>query len=433
MLTLIDVGSNDELTAEIAAKHGAAAWGEVWDSYRRFVQSWAMSAGVDRDVFDEIMAHFKSQHRISRKLQFSQEQMREIALAYKARAQELGVVFIDDPFLQVIAAVGRVLDSWHSPPARFYRHYMGVSDHWGTAVIIQRMVYGNRSRESGAGVTFTRSLLESHGRQVRLFGDFAVGVQGEDLVGGLVFPLPISEAQRRASPAYRGVRFSLESRFPAVYERLLEVAQDLVSGKEYDPQEIEFTFESPRADDLYILQKRSMVGDTGEDLPLFARPEGTRLPRPDAVGIGVSGGAFSGRVAVNAQQIDTLLESDPETGVVLIRPDTVPEEIAMIVRAQGLLTARGGATSHAAVTAKRLGKTAVVDCRDLEVDEVVGTARLAGRTLSAGDWLSIDGRTGQIFFGKREVAEPTTQAHRGQEGRGNNTGQDFPVSKEDTR
>ncbi len=101
------------------------------DSYRRFVQSWAMSAGVDRDVFDEIMAHFKSQHRISRKLQFSQEQMREIALAYKARAQELGVVFIDDPFLQVIAAVGRVLDSWHSPPARFYRHYMGVSDHWG--------------------------------------------------------------------------------------------------------------------------------------------------------------------------------------------------------------------------------------------------------------------------------------------------------------
>lgn len=432
MLTLIDVGLNDELTAEIAAKHGAAAWA-VWDSYRRFVQSWAMSAGVDRDVFDEIMAHFKSQHRISRKLQFSHEQMREIALAYKARAQELGVVFIDDPFLQVIAAVGRVLDSWHSPPARFYRHYMGVSDHWGTAVIIQRMVYGNRSRESGAGVTFTRSLLESHGRQVRLFGDFAVGVQGEDLVGGLVFPLPISEAQRRASPAYRGVRFSLESRFPAVYERLLEVAQDLVSGKEYDPQEIEFTFESPRADDLYILQKRSMVGDTGEDLPLFARPEGTRLPRPDAVGIGVSGGAFSGRVAVNAQQIDTLLESDPETGVVLIRPDTVPEEIAMIVRAQGLLTARGGATSHAAVTAKRLGKTAVVDCRDLEVDEVVGTARLAGRTLSAGDWLSIDGRTGQIFFGKREVAEPTTQAHRGQEGRGNNTGQDFPVSKEDTR
>ncbi len=107
-------------------------------------------------------------------------------------------------------------------------------------------------------------------------------------------------------------------------------------------------------------------------------------------------------MAVNAQQIDTLLESDPETGVVLIRPDTVPEEIAMIVRAQGLLTARGGATSHAAVTAKRLGKTAVVDCRDLEVDEVVGTARLAGRTLSAGDWLSIDGRTGRIFFGKRE-------------------------------
>ena len=160
-----------------------------------------------------------------------------------------------------------------------------------------------------------------------------------------------------------------------------------------------------------------MVGDTGEDLPLFARPEGTRLPRPDAVGIGVSGGAFSGRVAVNAQQIDTLLESDPETGVVLIRPDTVPEEIAMIVRAQGLLTARGGATSHAAVTAKRLGKTAVVDCRDLEVDEGRDRA-LGGEDAERGRLAEHRRPHRSIFFGKREVAEPTTQAHRGQEGRG---------------
>lgn len=431
MLTLINVGLNDELTADIAARP-EMAW-TAWDSYRRFIQSWAMSAGLDRDVFDEIIAGYKGRYGIAQKLEFSPEQMREVALAYRARAQELGVVFIDDPFLQVVAAVGRVLDSWYSAPARFYRRYMGVSDHWGTAVIIQRMVFGNLSHESGAGVTFTRSLVEPHGRQVRLFGDFAIGAQGEDLVGGLVFPLPISEAQRRASPAYRGVRSSLESRFPRVYERLLEVARDLVSAREYDPQEIEFTFESPEADDLYILQKRSMVEDVEEELPIFLRPEEGRLPKPDAVGIGVSGGAIAGRVAVNAAHIDALLTEDSESGVILIRPDTVPEEIAMIVRAQGLLTARGGATSHAAVTAKRLGKTAVVDCRSLEVDEVAGTARLAGRLLGVGDWLSMDGRTGQIFFGRREIVSHMTQANRGYESRGNHHSSSFPVTKEDPR
>lgn len=431
MLTLINVGLNDELTAEIATQP-EMAW-TAWDSYRRFIQSWAMSAGLDRDIFDEIIAGYKDKYHVAKKVKFSPEQMREIAQAYRARAQELGVVFIDDPFLQIIAAIGRVLDSWYAAPARFYRRYMGISDHWGTAVIIQRMVLGNLSHESGSGVTFTRSLVESHGRQVRLFGDFAIGAQGEDLVGGLVFPLPVSEAQRRASPAYRGVRNSLESRFPLVYKRLLEVAQDLVSTRHHDPQEIEFTFESPDPEDLYILQKRSMVEDVEEELPLFLRPTKGRLPKPDAVGIGVSGGAIAGRVAVSAAQIDILLSKNPEERVVLIRPDTVPEEIAMIVRAQGLLTARGGATSHAAVTAKRLGKTAVVDCRNLEVDEVAGTACLAGRLLNMGDWLSMDGHTGQIFFGKREVVSHLTQANRGYDSRGSHHISNFPVSKEDPR
>lgn len=410
MLTMIDVGLNDELAEQIAARRPDMAW-TAWDSYRRFLQSWAMSAGLDRDFFDSIMADFKQRCGVQQKLDFSPEQMREIALAYKVQAQEQGVVFIQDPFLQVIAAVGKVIDSWYSPQARFYRRYFGISDHWGTAVIIQRMVLGNLSRESGAGVTFTRSLSEKHGRQVRLFGDFAVGAQGEDLVGGLVFPLPITEAQRRGSQAYKGVKFSLESRFPAIYQRLLSVAEDLVANHVYDPQEIEFTFESPDPEDLYILQRRSMVEESGEPVPEFLpNPDGS-LPRPDAVGIGVSGGALCGRAAITAKHIDELQASDSETNVILIRPDTVPEEIAMIVQAQGLLTARGGATSHAAVTAKRLQKTAVVDCRDLEVNESQGVAFLAGKLVRAGDWMSIDGRTGQIFLGKREVAYRTQTGH----------------------
>lgn len=411
MATLINVGLNNEL-AEALAQQPGMAW-TAWDSYRRFLQSWAMTAGIDRDVFDGIIAGYKSRYGVGQKLEFSAEQMKEIALEYRARSQQLGVVLIDDPLLQVVAAVGRVLASYYSPQARFYRRYMGLAEEWGTAVIIQRMIYGNRGRQSGAGVTFTRSLVEPRSGQVRLFGDFAIGAQGEDLVGGLVNPLPMSEAQRRASATYRGVRRSLETEFPEVYNTLLDVAKDLVGGREHDPQEIEFGFESPRAEDVYVLQKRSMVEEVPQGVMTFARGADGRAPKPDAVGMGVSGSAYAGRVAVNAEQIDMLAAEDPNDNIVLLRPDTVPEEIAMIVRVQGILTARGGATSHAAVTAKRLRKNAVVDCRGLEVSEAAGTARLNGQELHVGDWLSIDGRTGHIFFGKREVISATTQANRG--------------------
>ena len=280
--------------------------------------------------------------------------------------EDLGVVFIDDPFRQVVTCVRRVLTSWEAPQARIYREYLGVAEEWGTAVIVQRMVFGNRGDGSGAGVTFTRNPLEPHSRQVRLFGDYGVRTQGEDLVGGLVFPLPISEAQRLGSPTYREVERSLERDFPEIYSALRSVAEDLVHGREYDPQEIEFTFESPDADDLYILQKRPMVQGFLEELPVFDTTSCAQCDLPVAVGMGVAGGAYTGRVAVDAGQIEALLAEDPEQPIVLLRPDTVPEDIAMIVRVQGILTGRGGATSHAAVTAKRLGKTAVADCRALE-------------------------------------------------------------------
>jgi pyruvate,orthophosphate dikinase len=177
------------------------------------------------------------------------------------------------------------------------------------------------------------------------------------------------------------------------------VARDLVGQREFDPQEIEFTFESPAGEDLYILQKRAVVQEQTKDAPFFDTASPNYGP-PVAVGMGVAGGAYSGRAALNAEQIDRLLAEDPDTTIVLLRPDTVPEDIAMIARVSGILTARGGTTSHAAVTAKRLGKTAVVECLDLEVLESSGTVRLAGNELHTGDWLSIDGRTGNIFLGR---------------------------------
>jgi len=260
-------------------------------------------------------------------------------------------------------------------------------------------VFGNLSPESGSGVTFTNNPLEPHSRQVRLFGDFAVRCQGEDLVGGLVFPLPISEAQRLGSRTYHGVEHSLERDYPQVYAQLLAVARDLVGQREFDPQEIEFTFESPAGEDLYVLQKRAVVQEQTRDAPFFDTTSPNYGP-PVAVGMGVAGGAYSGRAAVSATQIDRLLSEAPDESIVLLRPDTVPEDIAMIARVSGILTARGGTTSHAAVTAKRLGKTAVVECLDLEVSEHSGTVRLAANEIHMGDWLSIDGRTGNIFLGR---------------------------------
>jgi pyruvate,orthophosphate dikinase len=353
-----------------------------------------MSAGIDRDFFDAIMVEFKSRYGVDQKLDFTPAQMREIAFTYRARARESGVLFIDDPFAQVVACVLKVLESWDSPPARFYRQYIGVAEEWGTAAVVQRMVFGNLNRQSGSGVTFTHNPLEPYGRQVRLFGDFAVQCQGEDLVGGLVFPLPVSEAQRRGSPTYRGSEHSLERDYPEVYTKLLAVARELVDKQEYDPQEIEFTFESPAGADLYVLQKRAVVQHQQAREAAYFDANSPNYGPPVAVGMGVAGGAYAGRVAINAEQIEQLLASADAENIVLLRPDTVPEDIDMITRVDGILTARGGATSHAAVTAKRLGKTAVVDCMDLEVVERRGVAHLAG------DWLSIDGRTGNIYLGR---------------------------------
>ncbi len=397
MTTFVNVGLNDGL-AEALSQRPGFEWA-AWDSYRRFLQTWAMASGIDRDFFDGIMTEFKDRAGIERKLDFPPEKMRELAFEYKTRAKDMGVRFVDDPFRQVVGCVRKVLASWDSPEARLYRKYVGLAAEWGTAVVLQKMVYGNLSRESGSGVTFTRNPLEPYSSQVRLFGDFTVRSQGEDLVGGLVFPWPISEAQRLGSPTYRDIEHSLEKDFPEVYQSLLTVAKDLVGKREHEPQEIEFTFESASGEDLYVLQKRPMVHEQQDDAPYFDASS-PLFTATVAVAMGVSGGAYSGRVAIDMVQIDMLLERAPEDPILLLRPDTVPEDIAMITRVDGLLTARGGATSHAAVTAKRLGKTAVVDCRALEVLENQGIARLAGVELKAGDWLSIDGRTGNMFLGR---------------------------------
>ena len=402
MTTFVNVGLNRRLTEAVAKDGGWTAW-SAWDSYRRFLQSWAMAGGVDRDEFDRLIAGFKTSFEVEHKIDFTAEQMREIALSYEELSRTRGVVFLQDPFEQLVACVHQVLASWQQPQARFFRNLLGMSDDWGTAVIVQRMVLGNLGPESGAGVVLTRDPNDTTGHQIRLFGDYGVATQGEDLVSGLVNPWPISRAQRLSNPALRAREHSLERDFPAIYQALLELAHDLILEQEYDPQEIEFTFEGPTPEDLHLLQRRTMVESTPEAYPVFDLSSRPVCPMPVAVGMGAAGGAFAGRVAMTLEQIEELRAEDPSAPILLLRPDMVPEDIELVVRVGGVLTGRGGCTSHAAVTARRLGKTAVVDCRGLQVDDALGEVRLAGRALEVGEWLSIDGRTGRVFLGRLDI------------------------------
>ena len=383
----------------------ASSWA-AWDCYRRFLQSWAMSAGVDRDFFDAIMTEFKSRYGVEQKLDFTPEQMREIAFTYKDRAGEGGVVFVDDPFapgrrLRVQGA-GVVGLAARPPLPPVHRRGRGVGHRRG------RAAHGLRQPEPRVGLggdlhAQPARALQPPGAPVRRLRRAQPG-RGPGRRPRLpAAHLGGAAARQPHLPRHRALP---GARLPRRLPRLLSVARDLVGEREYDPQEIEFTFESPAAEDLYVLQKRAVVQELAKDAAYFDTSSPNYGP-PVAVGMGVAGGAYSGRVAINAEQIDQLLAESPTTNIVLLRPDTVPEDIAIITRVSAILTARGGATSHAAVTAKRLGKTAVVDCRDLEVIEREGVARLAGSELPAGDWLSIDGRTGNIFVGRiPTLAEP---------------------------
>lgn len=169
----------------------------AWDSYRRFIQAWGMFQGLDRDLFDMVMVRFKEQYNILKKIQFTPDQMRQIAIAYRDILEKNNIFLPSDPYKQLEQAILQVFASWHSERARLYRQQMGVSDDWGTAVIVQKMVFGNLDNNSGSGVIFTKG-SKGMSSQVSLYGDFIFGVQGDDIVSGLVETYPISEKQRIA-------------------------------------------------------------------------------------------------------------------------------------------------------------------------------------------------------------------------------------------
>ncbi len=399
MDSYLNVGMNESIVDGIIRQTGKGWF--AWDCYRRFLQSYGMSFGLNRDTFDAIINEFKKNCGVPYKKDLSPLQMKEVSMAYKEFISGSGVEVEESPAEQLYIAIQRVLHSWNSSKAQTYRKIMGISDDWGTAVTVQSMVFGNLSRQSGAGVLFTHSPKFSP-ELLRPWGDYTIGNQGEDVVSGLVTTYPVSVYQ--AKMENRPVELALESKFPEIYQALREIAKMLIYEKHWGPQDIEFTFEGPRRKDLYLLQTRNMEMREGKTFPSFESTS-EMSQRFLGHGIGVSGGALSGRVVFSLEDITYWKAAEPGSSLILVRGDTVPDDIKEISAADGLLTARGGATSHAAIVATRLDKTCVVGCRDLVCMEKEKKCILHHHVINAGEFISIDGAEGSIYIGEMKLSE----------------------------
>ena len=397
METFLDVGMNEEITIGLSRYHRNEWF--AWDSYRRFLQCYGMALGIQRNDFDALIAGFKRQWGIPLKREFSGQQMLQVAGAYKNYIEEKGHRIPEDPIDQLLATIKAVIESWDSAKAKSYRNIMGISDDWGTAITVQAMVFGNLSTHSGSGVVFTHNPRWT-GQSVDLWGDFTLGNQGEDVVSGLVSTLPISIRQQEIE--MRDTDTTLETDYPLIYQTKQNISNTLISEKGWAPQEIEFTFEGPAAGQLHLLQTRDMAIRERQDVYAFDPAE-----RESSVylghGIGVSGGAMSGRLVFTLEEVERWRKAEPRTQLILARGDTVPDDIKEIHASDGLVTAKGGVTSHAAVVAHRLGKTCVVGCGNLECDESSRIVTFARRQLVSGDFISIDGREGSVYKGRIKI------------------------------
>jgi pyruvate, orthophosphate dikinase len=399
MDTFLNVGMNEAIAQGLAAKSGNAWF--AWDSYRRFLQCYGMGLGLRRDDFDAIIGDFKKDLGIPLKKDFSGEHMRQLALNYKQRILDDNHSVPDDPMVQLHDTIQSVMDSWQSDKAKAYREIMGISDDWGTAITVQAMVFGNLSHHSGAGVIFTHNPRWS-GESLSLWGDFTLENQGEDVVAGLVKTLPISVKQQEIE--LRETDITLETHFPEIYQIMTSWAQELVFQKGWSPQEMEFTFESPSIHDLHILQTRDMAIRERKRVLAFD-PDEKKTHIYLGHGIGVSAGAMNGRLVFSLEEVEHWRGREPRTALILARGDTVPDDIKEIFATDGLLTARGGVTSHAAVVAHRLGKTCVVGCGNMICDERRRTVNFGPYHLGSGDYIGIDGREGAVYQGCLKIKE----------------------------
>ena len=408
MDTILNLGLNDDVVAAMIAGNPDPAFERfVYDSYRRFIQMFSdVVMEVGKKYFEQLIDKMKEDRGVKFDVDLTAADLKELAEQFKAEYKnQLGSDFPSDPVEQLKLAIEAVFRSWDNPRANVYRRDNDIPYSWGTAVNVMPMVFGNLNNESGTGVAFTRDPATGENK---LMGEFLINAQGEDVVAGVRTPMPIAQ---------------MEQEFPEAYAEFLKVCETL-ENHYHDMQDMEFTVENKK---LYMLQCRNgkrtapaalKIGcdlvDEGHKTPAEAvamidpRNLDTLLhPQFDAAalkaatplgkGLGASPGAACGKVVFTADDAEAWAERGEK--VVLVRLETSPEDITGMKAAQGILTVRGGMTSHAAVVARGMGTCCVSGCGDINMDEENKKFTLAGQTFTEGSEISIDGTTGNIYAG----------------------------------
>ena len=415
MDTILNLGLNDEVAAGLIAGNPTPAFTRfVYDSYRRFIQMFSdVVMELSKKTFEVIIDEVKAEKGVKDDIELDADDMKKLVSLFKAHYREVkGEDFPTDPAVQLLEAIKAVFRSWDNPRANVYRRMNDIPYSWGTAVNVQPMVFGNLNDRSGTGVAFTRDPATG---EKALFGEYLINAQGEDVVAGIRTPSKISK---------------LKEDMPEVYEQFADIANRLENHYR-DMQDMEFTIENGK---LYMLQTRNgkrtaaaalKIACDLVDEGMISREEAVMRVEPkqlDALlhpqfdaaalkaaevvgkGLAASPGAACGRVVFSAEEAKTWAANGEK--VVLVRLETSPEDIEGMAAAQGILTVRGGMTSHAAVVARGMGTCCVSGCGDIAMHEEEKYFVLSGKTYREGDWISIDGSTGNIYG----CAVPTVEA-----------------------
>lgn len=411
MDTILNLGLNDETVKGLAKRSNNERF--AYDSYRRFIQMFGnVVLGIPHEKFEEILDHYKKEQGVKLDSELSAETLKKVVEAYKELVKkETGKDFPQDPYQQLEMAIRAVFDSWNNERAIIYRKLHNIPEDYGTAVNIVTMVFGNMGNDSGTGVAFTRN--PSTGEK-EFYGEYLTNAQGEDVVAGIRTPQPISK---------------LAEEMPEVYKQLLEV-RDLLEKYYRDVQDIEFTVEKGK---LYMLQTRNakrtaraavkiavdMVKEgliTKEEAILRVSPDQINQllhaqidPKAEkkviAKGLPASPGAASGKVVFSSREAEKRGKEGEK--VLLVRPETTPDDIGGLAAAQGVLTSRGGMTSHAAVVARGMGKPAVVGCEAIKIDLEKEQFVVGDVVVKKDDIITIDGSTGEVILGEVPMIPPT--------------------------
>ncbi len=405
MDTILNLGLNEEVVEVIAKKSNNPRW--AWDCYRRFIQMYSdVVMEVGKKYFEELIDEMKAKKGVTQDVELDADDLKELASQFKAEYKaKIGVDFPDDPKEQLMGAIKAVFRSWDNPRANVYRRDNDIPYSWGTAVNVQSMAFGNMGDDCGTGVAFTRDPATG---AKGLFGEFLTNAQGEDVVAGVRTPMHISE---------------MEQKFPEAFAEFNKVCKTLEDHYR-DMQDMEFTVEHGK---LYMLQTRNgkrtaqaalkiacdlvdegmrteeeavaMIDPRNLDTLLHPQFDAKALKAatPMGKGLGASPGAACGKIVFTADDAEAWNERGEK--VVLVRLETSPEDITGMKASQGILTVRGGMTSHAAVVARGMGTCCVSGCSDIVMDEANKKFTLAGKEFHEGDYISIDGSTGNIYDG----------------------------------